>query len=163
MTYLQQLRDSLTTEHHHVPLIYNPPELEMEYEHNGENSMMVIFNNSIKEHLSDIPEYQCRICEDPIPHEFSESHIEYGSIFLNGIELLSEHTYGCCQSCTKKIANRKMERDGSWVSDPNGPIPTNQELQNKSDWLSDKEENLKDINKYKVEYYDGFDDCDDFL
>ena len=115
MTYLQQLTDSLTTEHHQVPFIYNPPELEMEHEVNGYDSMYEIFSQSIYEHLSSIPEYECRICNDKIEHSLSASHLDYGStyIFNTGIDLLSEHIYGCCESCSHKIGRLEMNPDGT--------------------------------------------------
>lgn len=130
-TYIQQLRDSLNLDNHHVPFIYEPPELEMEMEVNGCESMMEVFNKSVDEHLSSIPNYQCRICEEPLPHEDSKFHLDYGStyIYMCGIDLLSEHIYGCCKSCGGKIGNREMERDGSEVKNPKGPIPTNEELE----------------------------------
>ncbi len=118
MTYLQQLRDSLTTEHHHVPFIYRPPELVMECEFHGPIGMYQLAKQSIRNHLSLIPEYQCRLCEDQIPHEFSEGHLQYSSTYsLNdGIDLLSEHIYGCCESCSKKISKSEIDQDGNPIS-----------------------------------------------
>jgi len=112
-TYIQQLRDSLNLDNHHVPFIYEPPELQMEEKVNGCESMMEVFNKSVDEHLSSIPNYQCCLCEEPLPHEDSKFHLEYSSLynFIGGIDLLSEHTYGCCKSCGKKISDGEIDQD----------------------------------------------------
>ena len=116
MTYLQQLTDSLNQDphNHFVPFIYEPPQLVKEHEVNGYESMMKIFDESVDEHLSRIKEYQCRICLDRIPHSLSRKHIGYGSLYTFdcGFDLWSEHVYGCCESCIKKISRGEIDHEG---------------------------------------------------
>jgi hypothetical protein len=140
MTYLQKLRDSqkyhqdpsTDLKWNQIPFIETPPQLEMEQEVNGYTESHVLASQSIDTFLSELPfEYLCRLCHQSIPHEFSKYHLMYsGTLFLDiNFDLLSEHVYGCCLSCTKKISSREIERDGSEVKDPKGPIPTNEELE----------------------------------
>ena len=118
MRYIDQLTDSIHQGHpnHFVPFIYEPPQLVKEHEVNGYESMMKIFDESVDTHLSRIKEYQCRICLDRIPNEFSKSHLKYGSTYSfygSTIDLLSEHVYGCCESCSKKISRSEIDQNGN--------------------------------------------------
>ena len=79
MTYFQQLQDTLDSEYHHVPFIYNPPELEMEETVNGSKERSEIFNQSIERHLSTIKPYECRICWDKLPYHITVRHLRYSS------------------------------------------------------------------------------------
>ena len=113
MTYLQQLTDSLNQDphNHFVPFIYEPPQLVKEFEVNGHESMDKIFDESTDIHFSKIKEYECRICLDRIPHDFSIIHLCYGSTytFSGDFDLLSEHIYGCCESCVKKLCRGEID------------------------------------------------------
>jgi hypothetical protein len=110
-TYIQQLRDSLNLDNHHVPFIYNPPELEMEEKVNGYESMKEVFKQSVESHLSSIPEYKCRICEDSIPHYVSVRHLRYSSSCCDEdpYELFLDCIYGCCLSCSDKIEKGELD------------------------------------------------------
>lgn len=112
-TLIEQLNDSQIT-YPNVPFITLCDDLMMERVVNGDESMVELYEQTIHRHLSSIPEYQCRICGDSIPHEFSERHIRYSCLVLTdgGLDLLSEHIFGCCESCSKKIANSEITSTG---------------------------------------------------
>ena len=112
-TLIEQLNDSQIT-YPNVPFITLCDDLNMERVVNGDESMVELYEQTIHRHLSSIPEYQCRICGDSIPHEFSERHIRYSCLVLTdgGLDLLSEHIFGCCESCSKKIANNEITSTG---------------------------------------------------
>ena len=116
MRYIDQLTDSIHQGHpnHFVPFIYEPPQLVKEFEVNGYESMEKIFDESTDIHFSRIKEYECRICLDRIPHDFSVIHLHYGSTytFSGHFDLLSEHIYGCCESCVKKICRGEIDHEG---------------------------------------------------
>jgi len=126
MTYLQLLRDSLNLDYEdnrtdyfnykQVPYICTPAELEMESEVNGPMESYQLASDSIHTHLSELPfKYNCRLCNSELPHEDSGFHLMYSSTLLLdcNVDLWSEHVYGCCKSCTKKISRSEIDQDGN--------------------------------------------------
>ena len=149
MTYLQQLQDTLDSEYHHVPFIYNPPELEMEETVNGSKERSEIFNQSIERHLSTIKPYECRICWDKLPYHITVRHLRYSSSCNDDCpyELLLDNIYGCCESCSDKIANSEMTSDGipiNEIDQHEGYVPPH---------ILQEIEEQKDIHKWS---YNGF-------
>lgn len=101
MTYLEELNNSLSTDHHFVPFIMNPSHLDMDIK---------VFLRSVKEHLSSIPQYQCRTCEDLLPTKVTMSHLKYSwGCSGSSHELFLECIHGCCESCVDKISKGELD------------------------------------------------------
>jgi hypothetical protein len=101
MTYLEELNDSLSTDHHFVPFICNPTHLDFDKK---------IFDQSVKEHLSSIPKYQCRTCEDLLPDHITIRHLSYSwGCSGSSHELFLECIHGCCESCVDKISKGELD------------------------------------------------------
>ena len=123
MTYFKQLQETLDDDYHHrVPFICNPPELEMEVKVNGMNERHEVFTQSVDRHLSTIQPYQCRICDVELPYHITVRHLHYSSGCNddNPYELLLDCIYGCCESCSDKIANSEINSDGSPIKELDG-------------------------------------------